>query len=213
MARGTFSSGNYFSRASAVVSGPPFTIQAWWYMTGWAADFQLVCQIGRSSSTDHRHNIAVGDAAEPLVTCYSRSTGSDRSAITISASDHNKWNHHLGVWRASNNRQVYFNGVAGTADTTSINPTSLNATSIGIQTNGSNEPASAMRIAEVAIWDIDLGADDIAALAKGFSPLLVRPDRLVEYMPLVRSDWSKSGAFSATGTPGVQDHPRIIYPG
>jgi len=212
MARGTFSSGNYFSRPASVVSAPPFTIQMWWFMTGWGGAFQCGVQIGRSSSGDHRHNIAVGDSGTPIVSCYSRTTSSDRSQITISAADHNKWNHHVGVWRSSANRQVYLNGAPGGLNTTNLSPSSLNATSIGIQTDGSNEPATTMRIAEVAIWDIDLSADDIAALAKGFSPLMVRRDRLVEYMPLVRSNWSKSGAFGVTGAPGVLDHPRIILP-
>lgn len=212
MARGTFSSGNYFSRPVAILSGPPFTIQMWWYLTGWGSGFQCGVQIGRSSSTDHRHNIAVGDSGTPIVSCFTRTTSSDRSQITISAADHNKWNHHVGVWRSAANRQVYLNGSAGPLNTTSLSPTSLNATSIGIQTDGSSEPGTTMRVAEVAVWDIDLGADDIAALAEGYSPLMVRRDRLVEHMPLVRSNWSKSGAFGVTGSPGVVEHPRIINP-
>lgn len=212
MARGVFSTSNYFSRGAAVVSAPPFTMQMWWYITGWGAGFQAGVQVGRSSGADHRHNIAIGDSGTPIVSCFSRTTTSDRSQITISAADHNKWNHQVGVWRSTANRQVYLNGAAGVVNTTSLSPTSLNATSIGIQTDGSGEPATTMRVAEVAIWDIDLSADDIAALAEGHSPLMVRRDRLVEYLPLVRGNWSKSGAFGVTGAPGVLDHPRIILP-
>lgn len=211
MARGTFSGSNYFSRADAVVSAPAFTMQAWWYVTGWGADYQCIMQVGRSGASDHRHNISIGPSGDPVATCFSRSTASDRSETTISAADHNKWNHHLGVWRSSTNRQVYFNGAGATVSTGSINPTGLNSTTIGARTDAS-EPGTTMRIAEAAIWDIALAAEDIAALAKGFSPLMVRPDHLVEYMPLVRGNWSKSGTFSVTGTPGVLDHPRIINP-
>lgn len=36
---------------------------------------------------------------------------------------------------------------------------------------------------EGALWDCELTADEIRALASGVSPLAVRPDRLVEYVP------------------------------
>jgi len=210
MARGTFTSSNYFNRGDAIAT-PPMTISAWWYVTGWGADYQCIAQIGRMGSSDHRHNISIGPSGDAFATCFSRSTGSDRSEIAISAADHNKWNHQVGVWRSNADRQVYLNGVAGVVNTTSINPTSLSTTSIGARTD-SAEPGTTMRIAEVGFWDIALGADDIAALAKGCSPLMVRPDHLIEYMPLVRGDWSKSSKFGVSGTPGVLDHPRIINP-
>ena len=40
------------------------------------------------------------------------------------------------------------------------------------------------RIAELALWRDDIGAAGFAALGQGFSPLLVRPQALVFYLPL-----------------------------
>lgn len=39
-------------------------------------------------------------------------------------------------------------------------------------------------LAEVAMWSVELSADEITSLSKGFSPLLVRPQDLVFYAPL-----------------------------
>jgi hypothetical protein len=41
------------------------------------------------------------------------------------------------------------------------------------------------RLHEVAIWAGDIGSDGYAQVHKGFSPLLVRPDLLVFYMPII----------------------------
>jgi hypothetical protein len=41
-------------------------------------------------------------------------------------------------------------------------------------------------IAEVGIWNIDLTAAEVASLAKGVSPALIRPQNHVAYLPLIR---------------------------
>jgi hypothetical protein len=66
--------------------------------------------------------------------------------------------------------------------------------------------------AEVAYWDrVNLDAGEIAALAAGYSPQLVRPQNLILYAPLVRSWADKKGAnlSSGIGTAGA-DHPRVL---
>jgi hypothetical protein len=75
------------------------------------------------------------------------------------------------------------------------------------------------RIAEVAVWTEDIGSDGFAQLAKGFSPLLVRPEALVFYMPLLgfgadgpEIDLAGGYAGTITGTIAIADHPRVYYP-
>lgn len=66
-------------------------------------------------------------------------------------------------------------------------------------------------LAEWAVWDRILSADDIAALAKGFSPAFF-PASLVSHMPLVRDNVDElRAAPTLTGT-AVQPHPSILYP-
>ena len=78
-------------------------------------------------------------------------------------------------------------------------------------------------IAEVAIWNIQLTTNQISALAAGFSPLLIRPDKLVGYWPLGgpyahatayidvvgSNNLSQTGGMDATN---LEQHPPIIYP-
>ena len=56
-------------------------------------------------------------------------------------------------------------------------------------------------------------AGEIAALAKGFSPLFFLKG-LVMYRPFIRSDLdvAKNFAMIETGSPGVADHLKMIYP-
>jgi hypothetical protein len=68
---------------------------------------------------------------------------------------------------------------------------------------------------EFGVWDTDLDDEEIAALAAGFAPSMVRPSNLVGYLPMIRDEYrdvTGVGAFTANGTPDIADHPRIIYP-
>ncbi len=69
------------------------------------------------------------------------------------------------------------------------------------------------QFAEFAIWDgVALNGQEAAALARGYSPLLIRAASLAEYLPLLRNNVSiKLAAPTITGT-AVQPHPRILMP-
>lgn len=71
-------------------------------------------------------------------------------------------------------------------------------------------------IGEVAVWAGDIGAAGFASLAKGFSPLLIRPELLVFYMPLIRGTTERDLISGRTGTIlgtiGTTAHPRVFYP-
>lgn len=68
------------------------------------------------------------------------------------------------------------------------------------------------RIAEAALWNRVLSADEIAALAKAFSPLFFR-NGLKFYVPCVRAAIDVVAGKTPTydGT-SVVSHPRILYP-
>lgn len=67
-------------------------------------------------------------------------------------------------------------------------------------------------IAEVAMWNVALGAADITALARRASPLLVRPDRLLFYWPLIRNGRQVVGGATTGVGLSVFVHPPMIYP-
>lgn len=71
-------------------------------------------------------------------------------------------------------------------------------------------------LAEWGMWNVALSQAEIQALAKGVSPLFIRPQNLLMYIPLIRdndNDLVGGLNFSALGVPTIAEHPRIITPG
>ncbi|MDX8521303.1 LamG domain-containing protein [Mesorhizobium dulcispinae] len=79
-------------------------------------------------------------------------------------------------------------------------------------------PSYVGEIAEIGHWadasNSQLDAAEIAALAKAFSPMLIRPASLFFYAPIVRETRELKAGLTATVTGGaVSDHPRKLGPG
>lgn len=67
-------------------------------------------------------------------------------------------------------------------------------------------------IAEIGIWNDNIGESRALALSKGYSPLFFR-NNLTEYIPLIRELLNlKGGVGTGLNTPVPASHPRIIYP-
>jgi len=114
-----------------------------------------------------------------------------------------------------NDPVMYLNGVAQSI-TELANPGGTLVTTTGAYSIGNRASDSARNwdgsLAELGVWDAILSPAEFAALGKGYSPLLIRPASLVEYVPMVRATLSrKLAAPSITGT-AVRPHPRIILP-
>ncbi len=71
-------------------------------------------------------------------------------------------------------------------------------------------------VAEVAIWDVAMRleqyAADVAALAKGISPMTILPGNLLHYWDLTRGLQDQIGGCTLTAfnDPTVSEHPRVI---
>lgn len=74
------------------------------------------------------------------------------------------------------------------------------------------------QVAELAIWEgYTITAAEAAALAKGYSPLLIAPQSLVHYSPILgrrasEIDYLSGKAATHVSAPPNFAHPRIIYP-
>jgi hypothetical protein len=64
-------------------------------------------------------------------------------------------------------------------------------------------------MAEVAIYNTTLSADEVAALADGMTPDKVSPQGLVLYAPLVRDLIDLKGNTLTNNSTTVVDHPRV----
>ena len=70
--------------------------------------------------------------------------------------------------------------------------------------------------AEIGVWNAQLVQAEWTMLALGYSPLFVRPQNLVAYLPIHSGaplvDLKGNPSWAVDGTPDAFPHPPIIYP-
>ena len=127
------------------------------------------------------------------------------------------WFHVAGAF-AYAARALYVNGTQEVAQVSNISLDPTGATTFYIGRDRASSKFWDGAIAEAAAYDANLSAADIATLAAGFSPLLVRPDKLIGYWPLGGGYFPAtvnpigSTSLSVNSSPSAEAHPRIIYP-
>ena len=186
----------------------PFSAAFWFYNntasgedTGWV--------VGPAGGNGQKHALYTFNAS---VRALTRDTGNGIAVASGSFST-NTWTHAAGRWISSTDRRAYRDG--GNEGTNSASKTiSAAANSWVARETGGTSKLFDGRICELAIWDVDIGTDAIAALAKGFSPLLVHPNNLVDYWPLVRHSRGIVGGinWTETASPAIAEHTRVFMP-
>jgi hypothetical protein len=211
MARTFNGSTQYLSVSNGVVSAYPCTFAVWFRANAGGSN-QTLLGIG-----DNNFNFfclqAQGSVAGDPVRVL-RYDGSGFSATTTTGFTDNVWHHACGVLRSANDISVFIDGGSEGTDSASKAFISTNTTRIGVTARGTPTAYHDGEVAEVAIWDNDLIDSEIGALAKGFSPLMVRPGNLVFYVPLIRdNDDDIVGGLSLTAidSPTVSTHTRVFY--
>jgi hypothetical protein len=117
---------------------------------------------------------------------------------------------HIAASGGASGSWCYNNGVKGGNGFSTTVPDTGDALQIGPSFDG--------RIAHAAIWSGYLSDDDHVALARGFSPMLVKPDQLLGYWPIYGNDSPEPDlvngrSMTVTGSPAKSDaRPPIIMP-
>lgn len=192
----------------------PFTM-ACWFKTDQTALWQgLMSQVDQDGTTFHHSLITDGSAHVGAYTKVSGTSGAGYSFDTYSA---NTWHHACGVWVSAEERKAYLDGAVGNTDTTVMVMANVDAVSIGAIARSTPYLFTSGSIAEAAIWNINLSANRIAALAAGAWPPSIRPDQLVGYWPMhnvnMIDDIVGDNVMTAYNTPvSSGEHPSIIYP-
>lgn len=209
----TGSSSQYLNLGSAVVSGPPFTIAAWFYLENSSHTFYSMPSIHNSSTTDagNYHALEVDSSA---VYAESKVLAADvgNYATSSAAPSIGAWQHACGVFSATNSRAAYLNGGNKGTNAGTFAPT-VNMTDIGrLRAFAASPIYGTGRVAEVAIWDAALTDEEVASLAKGFAPHLIRPGNLVSYWPLLGNTSPEIDIISANGLTLVNAPTKIEHP-
>lgn len=183
----------------------PLTLAAWCKPTNLLST-QGILTLGTSASTpSHRISLITGLAR---VTSYS---GSEASVNTTTATA-GAWNHVAGVFNAANSRSIFINGGGKQTNTTNLAPT-FNRITIGCTIFNTNLDFFTGEIAECAVWNTALTDDEVASLARGYSPQLIHPQNLLYYVPLVNEIIEIKGlSLVNTSTTAGTTHSRIILP-
>ena len=167
--------------SSAVVTATPYTM-ACWFRTTSMAHLGTLISINRTAGKHYAGLWFRGDIAGDPVDILIEGGGFQYTARSTTGCTSGQWHHACGVFTSSTSRTVYLDGGSSATDTNSVTP-SVDRTEVGawrssLWFNGD--------IAEVGIWNVDLSAAEIAALAKGISPALIRPQNHAAYLPLIR---------------------------
>lgn len=143
-----------------------------------------------ATSSETGFDLQLSTNGRLTATAYSSGAASAQAGSAITAST---WQHGCARFVSTTSRFCYFNGVAGTENTTSKNP-SMNTTNdrwaIGVNhslTSTYGEPWDG-DLAEIAIWNVALSAGEITALSRGVCPILIQKANLQGYWPLYGLD-------------------------
>lgn len=202
--------------AAAPVTAAPLTLACWFNVLDVTNQHTLVSLVNSGGPTsDYFALVAEGNTAgDPVAARLNSTAGNNAVAVTSTGFSASTWRHGAAVFASSASRTAYLNGASPGSDTTSITPSGVNALHVGSRTLNFTDG----RIAEVGIWAAALDAGEVLALARGVSPILIRPQSLVGYWPLFGNDspepdrWNGRNDLTLTNAPTKGDHVPMLYP-
>ncbi len=207
----TAASSEFLQIGQAVLTGVPITMSAWFNFPDIALS-QSPVSIADASAGATSIRLRVRGSDNLVYAVTTDFSANSFSAVTSTTYTPNTWQHGCAVFAATNDRRVYLDGGNKGTNADGVTPTNLDVTAIGRRGGSSPDEYADGLIAEVAVWNIALTDDEVAILAKGYSPLFVHPQNIIAYWPLIRGLNDKVGGFNmtATGT-AIAAHPGIIY--
>lgn len=213
---------HYLEYASAaIISAEPLTIAGWGRSDSITVN-QVVgaiwsFEVGGSEGWRIRFSGAV--ASDPIEATHTQNGGATGTSASATGYSANVWTHAAGVFASTTSRIAYKDGVAGTENTTlSQTSAGIDRTLIGARYENTPAITDAFSgdIAEVGFWNVALTAGEVAALAKGVRPLLIRPASLVAYYPIMgryspEINLVDTTVMTVTGA-AQSAHPLAVYP-
>jgi hypothetical protein len=204
---------------TARVTTTPLTLACWFNSDSQTADqVLLAASEAGAGNRDGFYMFAGGAQAGDPVLATTRNADLSSSASSTTGYTAGTWHHACAVFASATDRRAFIDGGSKGTNATSRTPAPTRylagiSNELTFDING--------RLAELGIWNVALTDEEVAALGRGYSPLLVRPASLVEYWrciegtgaTVVRNFRSGGPEFTIQGD-GVSraDHPRIIQP-
>lgn len=222
MGRGPFGTAQYFS-STTVLTATPLTI-ACWAQTNKTGLVQHLAGFFNSGSVSSRNVFRLLVQSTNVIAASVGDAAAGAQAVSSTTISSGVPFHACGVWASDSSRSAYLDGGGKGTNTTAITPSGIDRMGVGVGYGSSLTqplaPATSSGdgfIAELGVWNAALDDAEVASLATGLSPLLVRPSALVRYFPLLglyspEIDVRGGAGLTMTGTVPAYVHPRVIYP-
>jgi hypothetical protein len=214
VARTFVAASSRYLEGAAPLTAVPLTVACWFRPAASPAGSTLsFMQLGNSAA--QKLFLLGQSTAGVIVQAYDGTTAG--SATTTAQPTAAVWSHAAGVFASNSDRRVYLNGGNKSTDATATTPTGIDKLDLGAYVySGGHILFFDGDLAEAGIWNVALDDFDVASLAAGLSPLLVRPSALVGYWPLIGTtspeiDLRGRVELAVTGATAAP-HPRIIRP-
>lgn len=215
MAR-AFGSGKYLLNTAGAITVLPVTLSTWVNVTTLVSNnvFFLGSETGYIG-------IGLGYVTSGRVDAVTSGSGGEQVAESTVGTTVDVWAHCCAVFTSTSSRTAYYNGGSAGNQTNITNPGSISAIAIGCFYDGTNAWGLCNgAIAECAVWDVELTAGEIAALAGGVSPTRIRPANLGGYWPINGIDSPERDfspgilsttrrSMTMTGTAAQSNHPPV----
>jgi hypothetical protein len=209
-------SSEYIENLGSPITTPPITMSVW-INTDNDANNQSTISYGNASGTHSASAILRGASGDVLR--YEVVGAGVATAATVNTYSINTWQHVCVMSAATDDHSAYLNGDIANKGTsgTGASLSSVNAiivASVARSSRGANLSGSA---AEAGWWNVALSEPEVTMLALGMSPMLVRPESLVAYVPIMGRTSPERDLFggfnmSLVATPTASAHVPIIYP-
>src|SRR5262245_60680725 len=162
-------SSEFLEHGAAIVSAAPLTFACWFRSDDATVDQALV-STGRTNSSSIYFSLEIHGSAtgDPLRAVISDSTSFQSFASTSTGYSANTWHHGCAVYASSTSRAAYIDGGSKGTDTASRTPSISASPASRIARRASTATTVYMsgRIAEVAMWSVDLNDADVLGLSK-----------------------------------------------
>ena len=215
----TAASAQLANTGATPITAAPYSIAAWVMTSNSATLNRTFWSCGQNVTTGDNFQFGQNNSSQAFFAA--QATGAARSANggTLVA---NTVYHFGGIGRSSSDREVYLDGASVGTNTQTAAPSGIDRTCIGAKvtsggyTNNWNDGGA---VGTLAVWNVDIGAAAMAALAGGLHPLFIEPGALVslyEMNGLGSSAIDTIGGITMTnsGCTAVKDQFRpLVRPG
>lgn len=189
----------------------PITMAGWWRRTN--ASISIIMSFHNQTDPPSFNGININMDSSGHANLSVDNSGTIDDLATTATSGLG-WHHVTGVFSSNTSRTVYLDGANSVQSTVNVSfPSGLDRVALG---RYYNYGLSTGYCAEVGVWNVELNTSEIAALGKGVSPLLIRPENLLFYSPLIKTaaqyDLVRGFTYSvdANAPTDAPTHPPVI---